>query len=398
MLMPEMDGITLATELRRLEYGRGDPAPKLPLIMLTSLGHREIKEGMEEFVAFLTKPLKPSALFNVLVGIFTRQPIRVLPRKATEQSQFDATMGQHWPLRILLAEDNATNQKLALTVLGRLGYRADVANNGLEALDALKRQVYDVVLMDMQMPEMDGLEATRHIRRELAEAQQPHVIAMTANAMQGDRELCLAAGMNDYVSKPIRMEELVRALSASRVIASETKQPPHQGSVIASPQPTLAKQSPAHDEGIVSHGVVGGTLATTTTEAAPPPSALTAAAVTLDPIVLKNLQAVMGGEFSNLAMLIDSFLEDAPKLLAELNQYVASGDAAGVRRVAHSLKSNGNDFGALTFSDLCKELEMLGKSGALAGATNLMTQAMAEYGKVEAALRVVKEKGLDQAE
>jgi CheY-like chemotaxis protein len=216
MQMPDMDGLTLATEIRDLK----SPNSKLPLVMLTSLGRREVREGMDEFAAFLTKPLKPSALFETLVSIFTGQPTRVRPREAGEKPQFDAHMGQHWPLRILLAEDNATNQKLALRLLDRMGYQADVAANGLEALEALERQVYDVVLMDVQMPEMDGLETTRHIRGDMPDAHQPHVIAMTANAMQGDREMCLAAGMDDYVSKPIRIEELVGALSKSHPLVA----------------------------------------------------------------------------------------------------------------------------------------------------------------------------------
>ncbi len=191
--------------------------------MLTSLGRSEIKEDMDLFAAFLTKPIKPSSLFDALVGIFTGQPTRVVDREAGGEPQFDALMGQQWPLRILLAEDNATNQKLALRLLDRMGYRADVAANGLEVLEALERQVYDVVLMDVQMPEMDGLEATRSLRRDLPEIRQPHVIAMTANAMQGDREMCLAAGMDDYVSKPIRIEELVEALSKSRPLAESRK-------------------------------------------------------------------------------------------------------------------------------------------------------------------------------
>jgi CheY-like chemotaxis protein len=123
----------------------------------------------------------------------------------------DAEMGRLHPLRILLAEDNAVNQKLALRILERLGYRADIASNGLEAVESVERQIYDVILMDVQMPEMDGLDATRNIRK-LAQITQPHIIAMTANAMEGDREMCIAAGMNDYVSKPIRVNELVDAL------------------------------------------------------------------------------------------------------------------------------------------------------------------------------------------
>ena len=230
MQMPVMDGLTLAKEIHRLP---GENA-RIPLVLLTSLGNREAKDAMQEFAGYLTKPVKPSHLFDTLVGIFTGQPIRVLPRPSAKQQQFDARMGEINPLRILLAEDNTTNQKLAQSLLGRLGYHADIAANGLEALQALKRQAYDVVLMDVQMPEMDGLEATRILRQELLEAQQPYVIAMTANAMEGDRELCLAAGMDDYVSKPIRVEELVRALSASRGQAID------EGAQDANAQPVIS--------------------------------------------------------------------------------------------------------------------------------------------------------------
>jgi CheY-like chemotaxis protein len=121
-------------------------------------------------------------------------------------------MASRHALRILLAEDNAVNQKLALRLLQQMGYRADLASNGREAIECVVRQTYDVVLMDVQMPEMDGLEASRHITTRWPADQRPRIIAMTANAMQGDREICLAAGMDDYVSKPIRLDELVAAL------------------------------------------------------------------------------------------------------------------------------------------------------------------------------------------
>jgi signal transduction histidine kinase/DNA-binding response OmpR family regulator/HPt (histidine-containing phosphotransfer) domain-containing protein/PAS domain-containing protein len=377
MQMPDMDGLTLAREIRRLQ----GPYSKLPLIMLTSLGRREVNEDMEEFAAFLTKPMKPSPLFDALVGIFTGQPTRVVPRDAEEEPQFDAHMGQHWPLRILLAEDNATNQKLALRLLGRMGYQADVAANGLETLEALKRQVYDVVLMDVQMPEMDGLEATRHIRREWPEAQQPHVIAMTANAMQGDREMCLAAGMDDYVSKPIRIEELVGALSKSCPLGGG--QESVEQSVVSAPLGVQASGEAHHGQAADGPQPVDGSGDAPELKGA-----------VLDPKALENLLSVVGGEFSYLAELIDSFLEDAPQLLAELNQFIEGGDAAGVRRVAHSLKSNGADFGATNFSKLCKELEMMGKSGRLDGAADLSAQVIAEYEKVEVALTTVRHQGV----
>jgi CheY-like chemotaxis protein len=127
-------------------------------------------------------------------------------------------MAARLPLHILLVEDNAVNQKLALRLLSQMGYRADVAGNGLEAIQALERQDYDVVLMDVQMPEMDGLEATRPIRKRLPDERQPRILAMTANAMQGDREACLEAGMDDYISKPIRVEELISVLEQSQVL------------------------------------------------------------------------------------------------------------------------------------------------------------------------------------
>ena len=150
-----------------------------------------------------------------MINIFAGEAVTA-PQPVREKLTMDPEMGQKHPLRILLAEDNAVNQKLALRLLSRMGYRADVAGNGLEAIEAIDRQPYDVVLMDVQMPEMDGLEASRQICARWPRGERPRIVAMTANAMQGDREACLAAGMDDYVSKPIRVEALVGALSQVR--------------------------------------------------------------------------------------------------------------------------------------------------------------------------------------
>jgi CheY-like chemotaxis protein/anti-sigma regulatory factor (Ser/Thr protein kinase) len=202
--MPEMDGIMLTREIRKLRDEKS-----LPVILLTSLGRREIGAEDLEFAAYLTKPLKPSNLYDALAGLFAKSMIT--PKADSMKSALDAELGKRHPLRILLAEDNQVNQKLALRILEQMGYRADVASNGLEAVESIERQTYDVILMDVQMPELDGLDATRSIRK-LENVTQPHIIAMTANALEGDREMCLAAGMDDYVSKPIRVIELVDAL------------------------------------------------------------------------------------------------------------------------------------------------------------------------------------------
>jgi CheY-like chemotaxis protein len=212
MQMPEMDGLTLAGEIQKVR-----DAQSLPLIMLTSLGGREALRNSErelvDFAAFLSKPIKPSQLFNMLASIFSdKRPQRIAAPESPAPSQFDANMGRQHPLHILLAEDHPTNQKLALRLLDRLGYRADVAANGLEVLAALERQHYDVVLMDMQMPEMDGLEATRRLRADPVLRDIP-IIALTALAMPGDKERCLEAGMDDYLSKPVGLKELLRVVS-----------------------------------------------------------------------------------------------------------------------------------------------------------------------------------------
>jgi len=209
MQMPEMDGAELSMAIRRLREGR-----KLPLVMLTSVAtsNRQLKEqyGDLDFAAYLSKPVKPSQLFNAIVSFLGEQKARPMPEAGRQK--VDAELARLHPLRILLAEDNVINQKVALRVLERFGYRADVAGNGVEAIAALRRQHYDIVFMDVQMPEMDGLEATRRICAEWSNGNRPRIIAMTANATKGDREECLAAGMDGYISKPVHIDELKAVL------------------------------------------------------------------------------------------------------------------------------------------------------------------------------------------
>ena len=205
MHMPGMDGATLAARI-------GEAGHKLPLVLFTSLGRREAEaDGAGLFKATLAKPLRQSQLYDTLVTLLAHDPAaRAVP--ASAKPRMDAEMAKRHPLRILLAEDNVVNQKLALRLLQQMGYRADLASNGVEAIESIKRQPYDLVLMDVQMPEMDGLEASRRITAKWRPGERPRIVAMTANAMQGDREECLAAGMDDYVTKPIRVDALVEAL------------------------------------------------------------------------------------------------------------------------------------------------------------------------------------------
>jgi CheY-like chemotaxis protein len=211
LAMPDVDGYALADGLRESAHGHG-----LPVIILSSIGHREHGRASAAVASFLLKPVKPSALHDALVTVLLgREPVG---EGATDtRAAAGPRLGERHPLRILLAEDNAVNRKLALRLLSQIGYEADVATNGLEAVQALAAQPYDVVLMDVQMPELDGLEATRQVRAGKAgEASRAvRIVAMTANALAGDRELCLAAGMDDYVSKPIRPAELAAALAAT---------------------------------------------------------------------------------------------------------------------------------------------------------------------------------------
>ncbi len=208
MLMPEMDGLELAEAIRK-RPGTGS----LPMIMVSAVSSKPSDTRLTLFSAVIQKPVKSSRLYDsVMEALGGIEHAEESAGRKEEQEEFDPEMGKNHPLTILLAEDNAVNQKIATAIFERLGYCADIAANGLEAVDALRRRRYDAVFMDIQMPEMDGLDAARTIRGSFAAVEQPRIIAMTANAMQGDKEECLAAGMDDYVSKPIIIPDLVAAL------------------------------------------------------------------------------------------------------------------------------------------------------------------------------------------
>ncbi len=216
MQMPEMDGMMLAAEIRKL-----CDKQSLPLVMLSSIGAHDAHKEANHFSAYLTKPAKQQSLFETLTAVLSDTAVSniPLPQKLT----INPDMGKNHPLRILLAEDNLVNQKVALRILERMGYRADVAGDGLEVLESLQRQPYDVVLMDVQMPYMDGVEATEQIRDIWPPEEQPAIVAMTANALIGDREKYLMAGMDNYISKPVRIQELLEALATVTPLSVKQK-------------------------------------------------------------------------------------------------------------------------------------------------------------------------------
>ncbi|MEM7344792.1 MAG: response regulator [Chloroflexota bacterium] len=349
MQMPDMDGLTLATEIRKQRDNQ-----ELPLIMLTSLGYHEDQDAaLLQFAAHLTKPIKSSQLYNILLEISVDQSPAV--KKFVRQPQLDPDIGRRHPLRILLAEDNAINQKVALGILGRIGYRADVAGNGLEVLEALERQPYDTILMDVQMPEMDGVEATRKIRQQWPADQQPHIIAMTANVLQGDREKYLEAGMDNYIGKPVQVEALIAALQETPLL------PGHPFDSDAA--------SPVSDQA----------------------DEVRASAIDLN--VLEEFQEMMGDDSTEMvAELIMVFLEDAPNLLAQIREKTEMQDGDGLRRAAHSLKSSAAYLGAIRLSQLCAELENLGRTDNLDDAPGKVAEAMTEYEQCRAILETEQSK------
>jgi CheY-like chemotaxis protein len=202
-----MNGVELARRLKDLGL-----VPEMRLILSSSsvMSQRDmLSEGNDPFDAFLTKPTKSAQLWEVLTRLLGGASAAPSRRSS---SSFDITLGQQRPLRILVADDNAVNQLVAVRLLERMGYRPDVASNGVEVLEAVHRQQYDVVLMDVQMPEMDGLEAARRIRSECDVRERPRLIALTANALKEDRQTCLDAGMDDYLTKPMVLDQLQAAL------------------------------------------------------------------------------------------------------------------------------------------------------------------------------------------
>ena len=338
--MPEMDGIELAKEIRA---ARGAQSP---VLMLLSSSGQSIKSVDPDnvFAAGLSKPLRLSHLRDRLLETFG--------------NEHDAAVGVAGPmaasttssasLRILLADDNPINQKVGTRLLERLGYGADVVGDGRQVLARLEQATYDVILMDVQMPEMDGLEASRAICARWAAGERPRIIAMTAEAMQGDREKCLAAGMDDYVVKPVTLDRLAAALAKCHPLPAAT--------VSAAPAPL------------------------------PVDSQMGPCGAALDREMLEQLREDLGGSAA-LHDVIATFLQETPPVLATLRDAAVHADATGLRKAAHKIKGASSFLGARALSEQCMELEHDGQTCCPDDAAARVSAIEASYRTIETELK-----------
>ncbi|MGB3650353.1 MAG: response regulator, partial [Rivularia sp. (in: cyanobacteria)] len=348
MRMPRMDGLSLCSHIHSISG-----CEQLPVVILSCVdGLTQQQLGAKsEFVALLNKPIKQSQLYDTCVRILCGKQISILS-STSPPSKFDSQLSEKLPLSILLVEDMPLNQKVALHMLQRLGYHADVASNGLEALSCLRHQDYDLVFMDVQMPEMDGLQATRHICKEWLPPLRPWIVAITANAMHGDREECLNAGMNDYISKPIRVDALIEIFNNYKNL--------QQPSDRDSDSTAVVKKEKSESSALA----------------------------VIDTDIWQDLKDMAGDDADEMmAELIDSYLEDAPPKLQGISRALDKDDAESLRNSAHALRSLSITIGALSLASVCTQLETIGRSGTTFGASTLVNKLDTEYQRVEKALQ-----------
>jgi signal transduction histidine kinase/CheY-like chemotaxis protein len=342
MYLPGMSGEILGKRIKE----QADLKETI-LIMLTAMGHRGDAARINDigFAAYLTKPIKGSQLYDCLLTVLDRRTESTKEADSSIVTKHSIADDRKRMVRILLAEDDITNQKVALNILKKHGYRADVVNNGLEAVKSMETVAYDLVLMDVNMPEMDGIEATRMIRNPSSKVINHHVpiVAMTALAMTGDRELCLDAGMNDYVSKPVQPFELCRT------IEKQVFESPNPS------RPSTATKTP--DEAIQK--------------------------TVFDRSALLNR---LGGDEKLFDEVIGIFLKDIPVQLQALNDALNNKDAETVWKKAHRIKGASANIGAFTVSALALEIERSGKEKDLERSAGLLENLKKEIQTIETVL------------
>ncbi len=332
MEMPQSDGLELARRIK------ADPAISGVKVIMLSPVDRNIDDATLRKIgidACVPKPVKQSRLFNCLVTATARE---IAGDERIEIPEEPARMGDP-AVRILVAEDNAINRKVALGQLMELGHRADAVANGREVLEALGTLPYDIVFMDCHMPEMDGYEATRQIRQLKLPI---HVIALTANAMAGDQDECFAAGMNDYVTKPVRMTSLKAAIDRWRKREI--------------PAPWEAEEpATGTDDSAVSRAAI------------------------------EELMRDSGN--IDLGDLVDIFVEESPRMLEAIRKALDSLDGQALRRAAHELKGASANFGAAKLHGLCEAIELRGRAGDVPAAAALHQNLLQEHRRVLTALK-----------
>jgi len=352
--MPGMDGAELAAEIHKL----GEPEePRI--ILLTSMGNwaDTSKEQLKVFSGFISKPIKADQLLQMLKGDGATPA-----GKRESGPKIDQTMGKRLPARCLIVDDNEVNQKVSMRMLKQMGYAADLATNGLQAVEAMRKEPFDIVLMDVQMPVMDGFEATRQIREmesEGATLQRSAIIAMTARALEGDREKCLAAGMDDYLAKPVRSEALQEVIERWAAMVNGVPPP----STFAPPPVPSAPPTPPQ-------------------EASPPSAAdLDDSAISID-----RLREFTDGTDANLVELAELYLEQTGNQMKSLETTIPTGALKELRSLAHSAAGSSGTCGAVQLSNLLRLMEAAACDGNLGEVCELNPRVQAEFARVKTTL------------
>jgi CheY-like chemotaxis protein len=333
MQMPKMDGE------QTLKAIRHEPSIcDVPIIILTSVGMRGDAARLESLggSGYLVKPIKQSQLLDTIITVLSQQKGKAKDKPSPIVTQHTIAEQKSRNIRILVAEDNPMNQKLAVTLLRRASYTVEAVENGRLAVQALKRKAYDLVFMDVQMPEMDGFEATRAIREMEDERKHTPIIAMTAHAMKGDRERCLQAGMDDYISKPIKPQAMFDNIEKWGQLSKLKKTP--------IPRKISEKHNHTKDA----------------------------------PLDLQDALTRFNGDQKFLREMVEDFLRSAPKQLEKLKQGIRSRDNKKIETEAHSLKGAAGNLSAKRISNLALKLELSGRTGDLTDAEETLDNLITE--------------------
>ncbi len=339
MAMPEVDGITLAEDIRKLGHN-------FPMFLLTSIDKIFSQKDLINFTGYLIKPIKLSHLYNKLIEVITGKSVSVF--KPHDKPSFDPLMAEKYPLTILVVEDNLVNQQVILSMLEKMGYMADVAWNGIEAIESLHRQPYNLVFMDVEMPEMDGLTATSRIRQEFPSERQPCIVAMTAKVFREDIKKCYDSGMDYYLGKPVQVKELVKVLTKSKELHSSSEKDITMEKVIS---------EKSSEESVNMEN-------------------------------FENLKKLVGE--GKAFDLVDKYLNDSQGLLEKIKESFRENKLTGIRISSHTLKSSSTHFGAIILAGLCQEAETMADTCKTEGLREKISSIEDEYKRVRLELEKIR--------